>query len=63
MFKNFLGGEKMHKTNNSIQCSVENCKYYSNNYCTAKQIKVDNQYGSLSNSSEETICVTFEPKK
>lgn len=48
--------------NQDIRCNVENCKYYNNNYCTANKIEVDNQYGSLSNNSDETICVTFVPK-
>lgn len=46
----------------NIKCSVENCKYYKNNYCTANNIQVANQYGNMSNSSEETVCQTFVPK-
>ncbi len=48
--------------NQDIRCSVKNCIYYKDNYCTAERIQVDNQYGSLSNTSDETICVTFRPK-
>lgn len=48
--------------NQDIKCNVDNCKFYSSGYCQAEQIQVDNQYGSMSNSSDETICDTFQPK-
>ena len=48
--------------NQDIQCNVDNCKFYSSGYCTAERIQVDNQYGSMSNNSDDTICVTFQPK-
>lgn len=45
-----------------VKCNVSNCSYNSNNYCSAKEIEVDNQNGSMSNSSDETTCNTFRPK-
>ncbi|MFA5527184.1 MAG: DUF1540 domain-containing protein [Peptostreptococcales bacterium] len=46
-----------------IVCRVASCAYFNNNACTADEIEVENQNNSFSNSSEETLCNTFKPRK
>ena len=46
-----------------VVCRVATCEHFNNNACTADAIEVENQYNSLSSSSDETLCNTFKPKK
>ncbi|MCK4259275.1 MAG: DUF1540 domain-containing protein [Halanaerobiales bacterium] len=59
-----------------IGCSVQNCKYWANDLCTAKEVQVnlnqnysntDMEIGTIgsqmnANSSPETQCTTFVPR-
>lgn len=61
-----------------IGCTVQNCKYWQNNLCTAEEIQVnlnentgygaDMEIGTITsrknsaNRSPETQCTTFIPK-
>lgn len=47
--------------NESIKCSVSNCKYYKDNMCTAAQIEVNVDNGGTQAATEtQTMCHTFE---
>ncbi|MBI2875212.1 MAG: DUF1540 domain-containing protein [Firmicutes bacterium] len=47
-----------------IKCSVENCEFNGKKFCHASAIEVaTNGHAFNAQSSEETICRTFRPKK
>lgn len=46
----------------NLKCSVSNCLYNSEQYCTAEKIQVYSTGDGLANSSDGTGCKTFKPK-
>ncbi|EYE88999.1 gel scht [Fervidicella metallireducens AeB] len=47
---------------NNLKCTVTNCAYNSNTYCTAENVKVDACGDGFVNSADGTACRTFKPK-
>ncbi|SDC11620.1 MULTISPECIES: DUF1540 domain-containing protein [unclassified Candidatus Frackibacter] len=49
--------------NENIKCTVSNCTYWDNKYCTASAIEVNVDGGGAQASNEEkTNCHTFESR-
>ena len=45
---------------NKVECNVDNCSHFSNNYCGLDQIKVD---GPAAKEKYQTCCLSFDEKK
>lgn len=42
-----------------VECSVETCKFWDDNYCHASKLNVRNSIPSDATTSNETCCKTF----
>ena len=45
---------------NKVECNVDNCSHFSNNYCGLDQIKVD---GPAAKEKYQTCCLSFDKKQ
>jgi len=42
-----------------VECSVETCKFWNDNYCHANKLNVRNSISNEAKTSSETCCKTF----
>lgn len=45
-----------------VKCSVDNCHYWHNNYCTASGLEVNAMGDGHADTSDGTCCTTFVAK-
>lgn len=46
-----------------VKCSVDNCHYWENHYCTASALEVNAMGDGEAETSEGTVCTTFRPNE
>lgn len=52
----------MDTPNMKVKCSVSNCYYWHNNYCTATGLQVNTMGDGYAQTSDGTCCSTFKQK-